>query len=422
MLLNVLQDPTSSGVAEKGAGMARPINKLSVLALKSAGAGMYGDGGGLWLIKSDAASGKWILRVHTYGRRREMGLGTFPLVSLKEARTAATNWRQIAQAGTDPIKQREADRRSAERSLRILNEIAEDAFESHKASLKGDGKAGRWMSPLKLHILPRLGRMPVAEIDQIDIRDTLRPIWKTKPDTARKALGRLSLCFRHAAALGLPVDLQAVEKAKLLLGDQNAKVKHIPSMAWCDTPAFFQSLNEGTLTQLALRLLILTALRSSPLRYARLEQIDTDAAIWTVPAAMMKGSRKATSDFLVPLSSAALGVIEQAKPFARDNYLFPSLRKGVISDATMGAYMSRANLAARPHGFRSSFRTWVEEQTDVSPIVAEECLAHSVAGKVERAYRRTDLIDKRRALLERWGLFVSGAKAAQVVDIKRSQP
>ncbi|WP_298861573.1 site-specific integrase [uncultured Sulfitobacter sp.] len=401
--------------------MARELNKLTALTVKSAPAGMYGDGGSLWLIKSDEKYGKWILRVHVYGRRREMGLGTYPRVSLKDARAEAEKWRRVALDGKDPIKQREADRRAAQRNMHILRDVAADAFESHKTSLKGDGKAGRWMSPLELHILPKLGGMPVAEIDQIDIRDTLRPIWKAKPDTAVKALNRLNLCIRHAGALGLPVDLQATDRAKLLLGSQDKKVKHIPSLPWQDTPAFYQSLNESTITQLALRLLILTAVRASPLRFARLEQFDVEGAVWTIPADMMKGQRGKTDDFIVPLSPAALGVIEQARPFARDGFLFPSMRKGVISDATMGAYMSRAKLEARPHGFRSSFRTWVEEKTETPRVIAEECLAHSVRGKVESAYNRSQVVEKRRIVMDRWGAFVSGQERANILDIWKSE-
>ncbi|MEH6647703.1 Arm DNA-binding domain-containing protein [Sulfitobacter sp.] len=156
--------------------MARELNKLAALTVKSAPAGKYGDGGSLWLVKSDEKSGKWVLRVHVHGRRREMGLGAYPRVSLKEARAEAEKWRRVAINGNDPIKQREADRRASQRNLHILRDVAFDAFESHKASLKGDGKAGRWMSPLELHVLPKLGAMPIAEIDQIDIRNTLRPI------------------------------------------------------------------------------------------------------------------------------------------------------------------------------------------------------------------------------------------------------
>ncbi|WP_425434558.1 phage integrase central domain-containing protein [Litoreibacter janthinus] len=133
--------------------------------------------------------------------------------------------------------------------------MALDAFESRKAELKGDGKAGRWFSPLQLHVLPKLGKVPVSDIDQRDIRDTLAPIWHTKADTAKKAMDRLGICLRHAAALGLDVDMQATDKAKALLGKQRHTVKHIPSLHWRDVPTFYQSLSEGTVTELALRLL-----------------------------------------------------------------------------------------------------------------------------------------------------------------------
>ena len=340
-----------------------------------------------------------------------MGLGPYPAVSLKEARAEADNCRVLVRQGLDPIKQREQKRREAARNLHILNDIAKDAFESRKAELKGDGIAGRWFLPLKLHILPRLGKVPVAEIDQTDIRTTLAPIWHTKADTARKAMNRLSICLRHAAALGLDVDLQATDKAKALLGRQRHKPKNIPALHWQDVPQFYQSLSDGTTAHLALRLLILTAVRSNPLRFARLDQIEDD--IWTVPADAMKGRKDATSDFRVPLSQEALTVIEQAKPFARDGYLFPSTRKGAISGATMLGVMKRRGMEARPHGFRSSFRDWVAETTSTPHDVAETCLGHTVGGSVERAYRRTDFLEQRRALMERWGELVLGESGSQ---------
>jgi hypothetical protein len=125
------------------------------------------------------------------------------------------------------------------RNLHLLKDVAVDAFESRKAQLKGDGEAGRWFSPIRLYILPKLGRIPVAEIDQTDIRDTLAPIWHGKAETAKKALNRLAICMKHAAALGLDVDLQAAEKARALLGKQRHKVENIPSMPWQEVPAFF---------------------------------------------------------------------------------------------------------------------------------------------------------------------------------------
>ncbi|MFD2739964.1 tyrosine-type recombinase/integrase [Sulfitobacter aestuarii] len=380
--------------------MSRAINRLSASAVKSASVGKYADGGGLWLVKREDGGAQWVLRITTHGRRREMGLGAYPDRTLKEAREVADHWRAVARQGLDPIKERERQRREAARNVHILVDVAQDAFESRKAELKGDGKAGRWFSPLEIHILPKLGKVPVAEIDQKDIRDTLAPIWHDKADTARKAINRLGIVMRHAAALGLEVDLQATEKAKALLGKQRHTVRNVPAMNWRDVPAFYQSLDSGSLTELALRLLILTAVRSYPLRFMHLNQIDGD--VWTIPAAAMKGRLGATSDFRVPLSAEAQNVIAEARKFARDGYLFPGAKRGVISDMTMTAFMNRRGLSERPHGFRSSFRDWTAEATNTPHDVAETCLGHTTGSGVERAYRRTDFLEQRKVVMDRW--------------------
>lgn len=346
-----------------------------------------------------------------------MGLGRFPETSLSKAREEAEKWRAVVRSGKDAIKERERQRDEQRRNQNILADVALDAFESRKAELKGDGKAGRWFSPLELHVLPKLGKTPVSEIDQRDIRDTLSPIWHEKADTARKAMNRLSIVMRHAAALGLDVDLQATEKAKALLGKQRHKPQNIPAMAWQDVPAFYQSLSGGTITELALRLLILTAVRSYPLRHMHLDQIDGDT--WTIPAEAMKGRRDATTDFRVPLSREAQDVIAEAKPFAREGFLFPGVRKGVISDATMSRFMERRGMVERPHGFRSSFRDWVAETTKTPWDVAETALGHIVGGSVERAYRRTDFLEQRRTLMERWGSLVLKDASTVVVKIEK---
>lgn len=394
--------------------MARGKDRLSAVAVKQSPAGKYSDGGGLWLVKSDKDAGKWVLRVVVHGRRREMGLGATADVSLAEARKSADKWRAVVRDGGDPIKDRIRQRREKERNLHLLADIASDAFEARKAELKGDGKAGRWFTPLDLHVLPKLGKVPVADIDQIDIRDVLAPIWHAKAETARKAMNRLAIVMRHAAALGLDVDLQAVEKAKALLGKSRHKAENIPAMPWKDVPAFYQSLSDGTVTHLALRLLILTGVRSGPLRHIREDQIDGD--VWTVPAEMMKGRKDATAFFRVPISTEALAVINQARRLARDGFLFPSVRHGVISDMTMSNYLKRAKLDARPHGFRSSLRDWLAECADAPHEVAETILGHTVGGAVERAYRRTDFIEQRRKLMERWADHVTG-NAGKVVRL-----
>ncbi|MEY8839980.1 tyrosine-type recombinase/integrase, partial [Cribrihabitans sp. XS_ASV171] len=340
--------------------MTRALNKLSAAFVKSAPVGKHSDGGGLWLHQRSDGGAQWVLRVTVHGRRREMGLGPLSYVSLRTARQEAEKWRAVARLGKDPIKEREKERRQQERNLNRLEDVARDCFEARKAELKGDGTAGRWFSPLELHVLPKLGKVPVAEIDQIDIRNALAPIWHTKAATAKKAIERLSICMQHGAALGLDVDLQAVAKARALLGSQRHKVEHTPFLPWQEVPAFYASLQPDTVTHLALRLLILTiGTRSRPIRFLRLDQIDGD--VWTVPVGQMKGRNNAAADFRVPLSRQALDVIERAKPHARDGFLFPSVRKGVISDATMSRQMERRGMDARPHGFRSSFRTWCSE-------------------------------------------------------------
>jgi hypothetical protein len=173
--------------------LARSLNKLSALFVKTAPAGKHSDGGGLWLVKREDGGGQWVLRVTVHGRRREMGLGSATEIFLREVRKMAKRWRSISRSDLDPIKERQRQRREAAKKLNMLRESADDAFESRKAELKGDGLAGRWFSPLELHVLPKLGGVPVSDIDQTDIRDTLAPIWHSKADTARKALNRLAI-------------------------------------------------------------------------------------------------------------------------------------------------------------------------------------------------------------------------------------
>ena len=393
----------------------RATNRLSAGFIKTAPVGKHCDGGGLWFIKRKDGGAQWMLRVNVHGRRREMGLGGFPSLGLADARKLSERWRSMAAAGRDPIKERAAEERAARREDITLSIITHDAFESRKAELKGDGKAGRWLTPLTLHVLPKLGKVPVTDLDQRDIRDTLAPIWHTKADTARKAINRLSIVLRHAAALGLDVDLQATEKAKALLGRTRHVPKNIPAMAWADVPDFYASLEEPTLTHLALRLLMLNpGVRSKPLRYLRLEQIEGD--VWTVPEGDMKGQKGKATAYRVPLCQEAKRIIELARPHSRNGYLFPNTRGGVISDATMSRHMERRGLEARPHGFRTSLRTWLAETTDAPHEVAEAMLAHAADSGVVRAYRRTDFLEQRLALTERWADHLTGG-AGKVVKL-----
>ncbi|MCR8724554.1 tyrosine-type recombinase/integrase [Frigidibacter sp. ROC022] len=389
----------------------RAMHRLSAKAVVALAPGKYADGGGLWLVKRKGGGAQWVQRITIYGRRREMGLGAYPAVSLAEARRKAEDARAKVRDNLDPIRERQRARQTAVRNLHLLKDVALDAFESRKAELRGDGIAGRWFSPLELHVLPKLGSIPVADIDQKDIRGCLAPIWHDKAETARKAMNRLGIVFKHAAALGLDVDMQAPMKARELLGKQRHETTHIPALTWQEVPDFYQSLDEGSITHLALRLLILTGVRSRPLRFLHEGQIDGN--VWTIPGEAIKGRKGATEDFRVPLSTEALAVIQSARRHARDGYLFPSVRKGVISDATMSRLMERRGLEARPHGFRTTLRVWLAEVTDAPHEVAEACLGHKTDSGVVRAYRRTDFLDQRRALLARWGAHCDGSTGAQ---------
>ncbi len=370
-------------------------------------AGKYNDGAGLLLHKCKDGGAQWIYRFTIHGRRREMGLGALRDVSLKQARELATGWRSVLREGRDPIKERNKQKREAISNLHYLKDIALDAFESRKAELKGDGKDGRWFLPLKLHILPKLGCLPVSEITQTEIRNTLAPIWHTKAATADKALTRLNICLKHAAALGLDVDLQTTEKARALLGKQRHKTQNFPAMDWRDVPAFYKTLCEAsTLTQLALRLLILTGVRTNPLCHIHKDQVDGD--IWTIPAENMKGRRDTTEEFRVPLSSEALEILKQARLLSRNDFFFSARGRGPLAANCMAQYMRDNKIEACPHGFRSSLRDWLAETTDAPYEVAETILSHTVGGKVERAYRRTDYLEQRRVYMDKWAAYVTG--------------
>jgi integrase len=389
------------------------LNKLTDTKIKNAPTGKHSDGGGL--ILRVTASKQWLFRFTMHKKRSDMGLGSYPSISLKQARELATTYRKMVAEGINPIAQRDKATLEASQAKPRLKAITAEAFEAHKRTLVGDGKAGKWLSPLRLHILPALGAIPVEDINQRDIQRALKPIWLKIPETARKALARLNIVMRYAAASGLDVDMQATMKAKALLGAKGDVQKHIASVPWQELPTFYKSLG-ATMTELALKLTILTALRSGAIRHLRYEYIEND--ILTVPAELMKGNRGKKTEFRVPLSKEVIEVIDQLKPFERDGdgYLFPSVRKGVMSDATMARHMERKGMSQRPHGFRSSFRMWCAEATDTPREIAETALSHVTGSKVERAYNRSDYLERRKVLMQRWADYCSNT-ASKVIPL-----
>lgn len=379
-------------------------NALTHMRVKNLGKGKYADGQGLWLVKRRKDAGKWILRIVVDGKRREMGLGRWPDVSIAEARENASEARRKLRTGVDPIQARQKQKRRANR-LTVAGAV-QGCFEARQAELKNEGKAGRWMSPLNVHVLPKIGAKAIEDIDQHELKRIMEPIWHEKPDTARKAMNRMNLTLKHAAALGLDVDLQAVMKAQALLGKRRHDTKHIPSLPYHDAPAFYKWLcTKPFVSALALRFLILTVARTSEVRFATFSEIETD--VWILAAERTKTGMQ----HRVPLSDEAVGIVNRVRQSNDQELLFITQRGNPMSDATMSRFMEREGYDARPHGFRATFRTWVEETTDTSYEVKESALGHQVGNNIERAYQRSDLLDKRKRLLSKWSDYLLTSNA-----------
>lgn len=379
------------------------LNALTHTKAASLRPGKHADGRGLWLLKRDKRRGRWFLRVVIAGKRREMGLGSWPDVSIAEARKRAADARRQLRDGIDPIEARAKERYQPKRRMTVAAAI-ESCFEARQAQLKNDGKAGRWLSALRVHVIPRIGGRAIEDLDQHMLKAVLGPVWHDKPEAARKALSRINLTLQHAAALGLEVDLQAPMKVKALLGKQRHDVRHIPSLPYAEAPAFYKMLKRETYqTAAALRFLMLTVARTSEVRFATYDEIDDD--VWTLPPERTKTGR----EHRIPLVKEAIKIVCEKKFNVEQKLLFPSSSGKALSDAAMSRMMERKGFEARPHGFRATFRTWVEEQTDTDYEVKEAALGHVVDTGVVRAYQRSDRLEKRRKLLQLWERFLTSA-------------
>lgn len=374
--------------------------KLTSRQIMHAEPGKLQDGKGLFLVKRTKANGKWLFRFSFDGKRPEMGLGTWPEISLAEARSRASSARELIGAGKNPIRERNASR-IARRAVPTFAEVVELAFESRKAGLRDAGKAGRWLSPLELHVIPKIGNLLVTDIDQNILYETLKPIWRTKYPTAEKALGRINVALEYAVAQGHDVNLSIVTSARLLLGVSGHKVQHHLAMPWQEVPSFYRTLGTSSTVRRLLSFMILTggAARTTPVRYARFDQITGNE--WLIPADLMKGREGKTQAFRVPLSEAALQVVQACKDTTGGNWIFPGTRGKPITDVMSSKFMRDRGEIYKPHGFRTSFREWMAH-IDVPFEVAETAIAHQVGTKVTRAYLRDDYWEKRVVIMDKW--------------------
>jgi integrase len=366
--------------------------------------GRYADGNGLYLVVDPSGAKRWLLRVVVRGRRRDLGLGGLSLVSLSEARETAQSYRKLARQGGDPLD----EKRKQRRDIPTFAQAAEQVHAEHKPSWRNDKHGQQWINTLRQYVLPQIGGTPVDQIDTADVLRVLAPIWLTKPETARRVRQRVGTVLDWARAAGFRSGDNPVGGVAKGLPKQNGRDDHHAALPYADVPDFVQRLQGSEadeLTCLAFEFLILTASRTSEVREARWSEVSEIERLWTVPAERMKAGRV----HRVPLSPRSLEILKRAKALgAGSAFVFPGRsRDKPMSNMVFLMLLRRMNQAITAHGFRSSFRDWAAESTSFPREVAEMAWAHAVESKVEAAYRRGDLLEKRRQLMEHWADFVA---------------
>jgi integrase len=411
--------------------MARLVAKLTALAVSKVQAkGKYGDGGGLWLQVSATGAKSWIYRFTMNGRAREMGLGPLHTVSLATARTRAAEWRLVRLDRVDPIEARKAQWEKAQldaAKAMTFSACTTAYITAHRPAWRNTKHASQWENTLKTYADPVFGAMPVQVIDTSLVMKVLDPLWLTKPETASRLRGRIEAVLDWATARGYrtgdnPARWRGHVDKLLPARTKVRQVKHHAALPYTEVPAFIASLTsqDGTGAR-ALAFLILTAARTNEVIGARWNEFDLKGKVWVVPASRMKGGR----DHRVPLSDPAVHIVERMKTERKDGheFLFPGGKadSGLTNMALLALLkrMNRGDLTA--HGFRSTFRDWAAERTNFPREVAEMALAHAVSDKVEAAYRRGDLFEKRHKLMDAWGKFCLPQKADEAKLLSRAK-
>jgi integrase len=407
-------------------GVFLKTGKMTALKVRSLTApGRFGDGGGLWLQVRDADHRSWLFRYTSVGRQRQMGLGPVEDVSLAQARLAAAECRRLLLQGLDPIDQR-VEARAAEKAAARQTTFAEAAcafMAAHETSWRSPKHRAQWQATLEQHVFPRIGKRTIAKVDTGDVMGVLEPIWRDLPETAARIRGRIEATLDYAKSRGWrqgenPARWRGHIANMLPKRDRARTVQHHPALPYREIGGFMERLHaQASTAALALQFTILTAARTNETIGATWAEIDFEAAVWTVPGARMKAGR----EHRVPLSAAVVALLESAKQLRTDSapaaYVFTGRAEKPMSNMAMSMLLRRME---RPdlttHGFRSTFRDWAAEATDVAREVAEAALAHSLESRVEAAYRRSDLFDKRRQLMNNWAAFCCRDTIAGAAD------
>lgn len=396
---------------------------LSNLAIKNAPEGVHSDGGGLYLQVTRAGAKSWLFRYQLKGRRREMGLGSFRDLSVTKARARAEELKERTRKGIDPLEEAKAAREAKaaeqareqqeiEQKATTFRVVAEAYISSHRDGWRNAKHAGQWGATLRTYAFPVIGDLPVSEITTNNVLDVLRPIWTTKPETASRVRSRIELVISYAKARDWfegqnPAVWRGHLSALLPAPSKVRRVRHFSALPWEDVASFMSTLVACPgVSARALEFAILTAARSGEVRGARWSELDLENGIWTIPPERMKAGRQHRS----PLSDRALVLLREMPRFQGEDFVFPgSRRNNPLSDMSLSAVLKRMGRKdITVHGFRSTFRDWAAEVSLHHPNIVEAALAHVVANKVEAAYRRGDLLEKRRLLMQEWSDWCSG--------------
>jgi integrase len=390
---------------------AREVSAIEVSRLTVPGLHFVGSVAGLALQVQPSGARSWVLRLSVAGKRREMGLGGFPDVTLADARRRAREERERADKGVDPIAERKAAANLllADMAKALTFKSAALAYiEAHEPSWRNAKHGEQWRNTLQ-STYPTIGDLQVRDVALPHVLAVLQPIWRTKTETASRLRGRIESVLDWATARGYREGLNPARwKGHLdhLLPSPRRIMKsgHHAALPVGEVGAFMQRLRaqQGASAR-ALEFVILTAARSGEARGAKWAEIDLDAATWTVPAERMKAHK----EHRVPLSKAAIMLLRGLPRIADTDLVFPAPRGGQLSDMSLVAVTRRMDVEAVPHGFRSTFRDWCSERTNYPREVAEMALAHAIGNAVEAAYRRGDLFEKRRLMMEDWARFLA---------------
>lgn len=391
--------------------IAKELSALEVNRLRTKGNHAVGGVSGLYLYVNDNGARSWVMRLTIGSKRRHIGLGSFPTVSLAIAREQARACRVEIMQGNDPVeaKRTKAAQLRAEQAAQItFSKASESYIAAHGDAWRNPKHRAQWSNSLKTYADPIMGKLAVRDIGQEHVLKVLEPIWKQKNETASRVRGRIESVLDWCTVRGFrsgdnPARWKGHLDKLLPAPSKVQKVKHYNALPFKEVPSFMQALAQRKgIAARALEFAILCASRSGEVRGAVWTEVDLVKKVWTIPAERMKAGK----EHRVPQTESAIRILkEQSKLPSRSDYVFEAPNGGQLSDMTLSAVLRRMNVDAVPHGFRSTFRDWAGEVTHFPRELAEQALAHTIENKVEAAYRRGDALEKRREMMEAWDKF-----------------